>query len=84
MRFFKFFTAWVLNTWASFAGYHALVSPELMKIRHNRCQRCKFYQDGGCLKCGCLIEAKIMLATEKCPIDKWRRVWIKRKRPTKA
>jgi len=30
-----------------------------------------FSGTGGCKICGCSTQAKLRLATEKCPIDKW-------------
>lgn len=77
MRFFSFLAAFAMSTWASLRGYKTLVSPELQKVRYRRCKRCICYQEGICTQCGCLIEAKILLATEKCPLGKWRRVWVK-------
>lgn len=75
--FFNFFKAWLLHTYASVAGFKTLASPELAQVRFRRCVGCQFHKEGICLKCGCLIEAKVLLATEKCPIGKWRRVWIR-------
>lgn len=75
--FFNFFKAWLLHTYASVAGYKTLASPELAQVRFRRCELCQFHREGICLKCGCLVEAKVLLATEKCPIGKWRRVWIR-------
>ncbi len=35
------------------------------------CASCPELVDDKCRKCGCFFLAKISLATEKCPIDKW-------------
>lgn len=45
--------------------------------RTNICKSCEFWNPkafnntGQCTKCGCSTVAKLKLATEKCPIDKW-------------
>lgn len=33
---------------------------------------------GQCQICSCLIEFKVKLASEKCPIGKWKRIWRRR------
>lgn len=41
------------------------------------CKGCEFWEGSGfagtgrCKKCGCSTQAKLRMATEKCPIDKW-------------
>lgn len=41
------------------------------------CKSCEFWNpkgfngSGSCLKCGCSTQAKLRMATSKCPIDKW-------------
>jgi hypothetical protein len=47
-----------------------------MKTRLERaghCQRCEFYRRATkqCSQCGCLINLKVTLAKEACPIEKW-------------
>jgi hypothetical protein len=41
------------------------------------CKQCKWFDQqalagtGRCLQCGCSIQAKLRLKTEKCPLNKW-------------
>ncbi len=39
--------------------------------RDAACQACPSLVDGRCVECGCGYAAKILLATEDCPLDKW-------------
>jgi len=42
------------------------------KNRLKVCEGCKFYTiTNQCLKCGCLMSAKVMLSNAECPIGKW-------------
>jgi len=74
---FTFVTSMVRVWHARLFGYKVLADPELQSARYNRCQKCPFCVEDQCLKCGCLIYAKISLATEQCPIKTWRRVYNK-------
>jgi|SRR6267142_767600 len=78
MMFFRFIFAWVLMTWARCRGYETLTSAPAQYQRFQHCAPCQFFADGMCLKCGCLIQAKIMLTMEKCPIKSWQRLWVRR------
>lgn len=50
---------------------------EVIDMRLSICKGCEFWDaqalngGGRCLKCGCSTWAKLRMATEKCPIDKW-------------
>lgn len=35
------------------------------------CSTCEFFNNNQCLKCNCVAETMMMLATAKCPINKW-------------
>jgi hypothetical protein len=61
-------------------GFKVLATTELSEQRHKICERCDFFDpmELQCLKCGCFTEAKTAMNTEKCPLDKWPRVWIKK------
>jgi hypothetical protein len=54
-----------------------LVSEEQLIDRLEKCRTCLFWDakafagTGRCEKCGCSTQAKLRMATEKCPIDKW-------------
>lgn len=52
-----------------------VVSKEVFEQRMGICNTCEFWEQnaigGRCLKCGCATQAKLRLAHEKCPEDKW-------------
>lgn len=75
---FTFIGSMVRVWYARLFGYKVLVDPDIQSVRYHRCINCKFCKEDQCQKCGCLIYAKISLATEQCPIKTWRRVWRKR------
>lgn len=51
--------------------------PDELAARMQICKACSewdevgFGDTGRCKKCGCSTQAKLRMATEKCPIDKW-------------
>ena len=53
------------------------VTTEQFYSRVEICKGCEFWEGSGfagtgrCKKCGCSTQAKLRMATEKCPIDKW-------------
>ena len=55
----------------------SVVTEEQLQKRLEICSGCEFWDKsafvgtGKCKKCGCSTQAKLRLATEKCPIDKW-------------
>jgi hypothetical protein len=63
-------TQWVKN------GFK-LATEDQLKKRLEICAGCEFWDKealggtGRCKKCGCSTQAKLRLAHEKCPIDKW-------------
>lgn len=58
---------------AVMTGKPVYVSQEERNRRLAICEACQYFVDNRCRKCGCFALAKIELATEKCPIDKWLR-----------
>ena len=54
-----------------------VVSEKQLKLRMSQCRACEFWDPNGfmksgrCKKCGCSTQAKLRLATERCPIGKW-------------
>jgi hypothetical protein len=72
--------AWLWTRWAKFRGYQVLAPLKDQLGREITCRCCEFFSEGQCNKCGCLIMAKTMLATEKCPVGKWGRLWVKKGR----
>jgi hypothetical protein len=67
--------AWFRLHWAKWRGYEVILDPVTVSWRFSRCEVCKFFDGASCSRCGCLAMAKVMLATEECPEDKWSRVW---------
>lgn len=74
------FASLVRVTYAKLFGYVVLAHPIRAEYRTDLCEKCPFYDfvEDQCLKCGCLVHAKAALNTEKCPLDRWSRVWIKK------
>jgi len=54
-----------------------VVTKEQLETRLATCKGCEFWDSTGfihtgkCTKCGCSTQAKLRMATAKCPIDKW-------------
>jgi hypothetical protein len=61
--------------WAK-SGFHN-VTTEQLESRMLICKSCEFWEESGfagtgkCKQCGCSTQAKLRMATSKCPIDKW-------------
>lgn len=62
-----------MANWAK-AGFK-MVPEGVLFYRTETCKACPNWEDnaigGRCLKCGCSTQAKLRLAHEKCPEDKW-------------
>jgi hypothetical protein len=64
-----------LANWAD-KGF-PVVTKEQLETRLDTCKGCEFWDQKGfgntgkCTKCGCSTQAKLRMATGKCPIDKW-------------
>ena len=64
-----------LMNWTT-SGFPA-TPPDELASRMEICKACPewdaeaFAGTGRCKKCGCSTQAKLRMATEKCPIDKW-------------
>jgi uncharacterized Fe-S cluster-containing MiaB family protein len=50
-----------------------LATPGIQMIREMRCQGCNHELDGQCTLCTCVVSLKTMLATESCPIGRWKK-----------
>jgi hypothetical protein len=54
-----------------------VASPEALAARLQICRGCEFWDargfggSGRCRKCGCSTQAKLRMATAKCPVGKW-------------
>jgi hypothetical protein len=61
--------------WAS-SGFQ-VVANDVLEDRKTICSACDLWDPtafggtGRCKKCGCSTQAKLRIATEKCPIGKW-------------
>lgn len=77
---FRVFAALCRSLYAQARGYEILSSSAVEADRLGLCFACDQYDepDEQCRKCGCLVRAKVLLATEKCPIGKWKRVWLRK------
>ena len=75
---FKLLVSWVLHATADRFGWATTAPRSVMEQREAYCFLCPFYDDGICMKCGCLAFAKQSLALEKCPRGLWDRVFIKK------
>lgn len=78
---FSFILSMARLQWAKWRGYETIAPANIQEARSLICNDCEFFKDGQCRICGCLIFAKAMLATERCPEHKWSRIWIKRELP---
>jgi hypothetical protein len=58
-----------IRRWAK-SGF-AMASKEVVKERTAICKGCDKLKGLRCDECGCVIAAKVRLATEKCPLAKW-------------
>ena len=62
-------------TWAV-NGFQT-ATPEQLASRLDICKGCEFWNQtgfggtGSCTKCGCSTQAKLRMATSRCPLDKW-------------
>lgn len=62
------------------ASNFATTPPEILAEREATCRACPEWDaaalnnTGRCRKCGCSTWAKLRMATEKCPLDKWEAV----------
>lgn len=67
-----------IGKWTS-AGI-PITNEETFNFRISICKDCEFWNKdgfagtGSCVKCGCSTQAKLRMATAKCPIDKWAEV----------
>jgi len=48
-----------------------ITPPEELKARQEACNSCEHFTGNKCKLCGCFTQAKLRMATEKCPIGKW-------------
>ena len=65
----------IINPSTAKENGYVLANPEITSRRLEACMKCEFASSNGfygtCKKCGCDIETKARIESEKCPIDKW-------------
>lgn len=77
--FWTFFKAWARVQWVKVRGYEFLAPAHIAKLRYeDGCRPCPFFNGAECEVCHCLVEAKVMISTEKCPIGTWGARWVKK------
>jgi hypothetical protein len=77
---FKLAKAALIAAFAKWRGFEILATPRIRQYRFRRCSACVHNPDGfQCEVCSCLIDAKISLNTERCPVGYWERIWKKAK-----
>jgi hypothetical protein len=74
----SFIKSFLRLQWAKFRGYEPIATRNVQDRRLNRCELCLYYNEGQCEVCKCLVFAKAMLNTERCPKGFWGPVWIKK------
>lgn len=57
-------------------GWKPLVPGKIAQQRGQECLFCEHNKDGECELCHCLIQAKVMASSEKCPRGLWPSVKI--------
>lgn len=68
--------------WWKLRGWKTLVEDAIFEVRIDSCNECpnRDEENDECRLCGCPIMAKTVLASEKCPVDKWKRQKVSRKK----
>jgi len=56
----------------SLAGFPARSEADY-RLYLSICKSCEFYKRNRCTLCGCNLRYKIAMATEDCPIEKWKK-----------
>jgi hypothetical protein len=77
---FRFAVSMLIMVWWKLRGYEVLATEENFTDRTFKCLSCPFYDEifGQCKVCSCFIGAKARLNHEKCPKNRWGRLYIKR------
>lgn len=60
----------------SLKGKRLLTNKKEQEERLSICKTCSFYDEKQirCTQCGCFLEAKVKVASQYCPVGKWRQV----------
>lgn len=75
----KFFTVGIPNAFRAlgrvlrrlFSEEPVFVPPKVADQRLSVCNGCALNSGGVCTACRCVLSVKTLLATEKCPTNKW-------------
>jgi hypothetical protein len=80
MRAVHYAWAMLRLQWWRLRGYRTLVDPGTHLNRLNNCHTCKFFdwEREECSVCGCPVDAKTPLASEKCPKGFWLAIRVKK------
>jgi hypothetical protein len=76
---FRYAAAQARRLFAWMFDYQTMVSDAEWGRRRAICSSCPhLVNDEQCAICTCFVDAKAMLALERCPQKKWERVWTKK------
>jgi hypothetical protein len=78
MAFLRFVRTFFRVKWARWNGYEVLAPDWAVRYRWRKCKACPAFDGAQCVRCQCLVEAKVMLAVEACPLKKWEAIWVKK------
>lgn len=56
---------------AAATGDQVFVNQQVKDRRLEVCKKCPSFEQGKCLRCGCFVDLKARLRTERCPEGKW-------------
>jgi hypothetical protein len=76
VKFAHFAWSWLRYKYWKLRGWKLTVPQKIADQRFSECEACEHFQDGECQLCGCLAQAKVILASEKCPRGFWMTVKI--------
>lgn len=74
-RLFRFVAFLIRAARARLLGYELMIDMEEAEVRQQICDPCPFNKQGFCQECGCFVDAKTLIAIERCPKGKWNSVW---------
>lgn len=80
---FNFLLSRVRLVWWKVRGWQTIVDDAEYQARLATCAECELWDEetDECKRCGCPIFAKTALSSEKCPVGRWNRQKVDRKKP---
>ena len=73
---FRYLAAQARRLFAWLLDFETLVTDQEWGVRMERCLRCEeLVNNEQCRICSCYVDAKAFLALERCPKNKWKRIW---------